>query len=597
MAIEVAAARVALFSLAQMADELERAAPQLAPPIANVNATQNGDIAAAANSVAGVADVGADAKITGHTTLFGADASFGDAASFGATDDAAPLDWANPDADVAARHRSLRAALDWSYAQLPAAMAQFWAQLSVFSGGFSVEAAASICRDSGAETGEAHSIPTMLLSLRDSSLLALNASGEAPRGEWIEVLRAYAAERLTPAQQRDLRARHAAYFLRWVETQTPLLDGPSTARARARLEIEAPNLREAFEWLLREDIEGALRGCAALWLYWEHTGRLAESRSTLERALHAAARAFPEPADADAPLDDALKGRLNLRANCYEGAGKLAYFSADHERAQNALNAALSLYRRVGNEVGAANCLYSLGFGALKSGDLENARQLCEQSLTIHRRRRDTAALGDALYNLSLVALMAGDYAAVRELSNERLALHRAAGNRRDVAISLENLGLAALFSGETEAAAAYFEEALLAFEALGEGPSVARALWGLGQVERARGRGDAARARFGRALHLARTTENLWAFPYLMESFGALAGDDGDDARGARLLAGAATWRANQGEPLPSPPMQAAFQTECQRLRARLGEAAFEAQWTLGGAMSLNELLDLMSA
>lgn len=249
----------------------------------------------------------------------------------------------------------------------------------------------------------------------------------------------------------------------------------------------------------------------------------------------------------------------------------------------------------MGDEVGAANCLYSLGFGALKSGDLEGARQLCEQSLAIHRRRSDTQMMGDSLYNLSLVALMAGDYPTVRELSQERLALHRAAGDRRGVAISLENLGMAALFGGEVGAAQAYFAEALVSFEALGEAPSVARAVWGLGQVARARGDNRAARAHFKRALGLARETENTWAYPYLMEAFGALSADAADGERAARLLSGAAHWRQVQGEPLPSGPMRAVFEAQCQSVREQLGEACFEAHWTLGAAMPLEALLELM--
>ena len=586
LAIEVAAARVALFSPAQMAHDLDRAA-------------QNG----AAHS--GAEEAGAELA--------------GEAAT--------PLDWPNANCDVPDRHRSLRATIAWSYAQLPPGAALLWRRLSVFRASFSVEAAAAVCPDMP--------LPSLLLTLRDSSLLALETGitapgktpggqmpggqapvdgspgarapigkmpgeglpgAEAPRGVWLESLRAFAAEQLAPEQAGALRARHAAYFLGWIETLASQLNGPRALSVRAHLQTEAPNLRAMFEWFLQDerDIEGALRACSALWLYWEYSGQTAESHALLEATLEAAARVFPEPAAAQTP-DAALQKQLNLRAQCHEGAGKLAYFFADHESAHHHLGLALHLFRRVGNEVGAANCLYSLGFGALKSGDLEGARQLCEQSLDIHRRRRDTQMLGDALYNLSLVALMAGDYDAVRELSQERLILHRASGDRRGVAISLENLGLAALFDGQIEAARAYFVEALSSFEALNEGPSVARALWGLGHVERARGRNAPARAHFERALALARATANTWGYPYLMEAFGALLADAGEGARAARLLAGAATWRQQQGEPLPSPQMRAAFQAQCHSVQGQLGDAVFEAQWTIGEAMSVEALLDLM--
>lgn len=492
------------------------------------------------------------------------------------------FNWPNPLVDAGPRQRNLRVAIEWSVRQLPAQAAQFWAQVSVFHGGFTLAAAEWVCEEKRA--------PSLVLALRDASLLSLDARPPRPRALWIETLREFAWARLDGEERAHLQARHAAYFLDRAEKYGHI------AHRSKESEAECPNLRAAFDWFLTNDATGALRIVAALWWHWEQCGRILEGRAALDAAL--AADAAP-PKNETPETQELADWRANwqLRGRVFEGAGKLANIAADLEVARGHLQRARLAFERAEDEKGVAACLYSLGFNALQRGETPKARVLCEQSVGLARALDDRDLLGDALHNLASVALTSGDFVATRELSIEVLAVQRAAQNARGVALALESLGMCALFEGEIEAARPCFEEALKGFEALDDKASLARALWGLGHVTRAEGDGFGAARHFGRALQLSRSAQNLWAFPYLLEAFALLAGDAQFWPRAARLLAGAAHWREKHGAPLPHAVLSAPLETVANQARAALGTARFSSEWSVGQSLTRDQLCVLALA
>jgi predicted ATPase/DNA-binding SARP family transcriptional activator len=569
LTLELAAARVALFSPAQILagldQQLER---QLNESIASASL--------AARSSAGDAPA-ARALQAGTPALHKSPTS---------------LDWTNQDRSAPNRHRSLRAAIAWSERQLPPSVARFWSQLSVFRGGWTLDAAAYVCN--------APDAAPFVLALRDVSLIALDTLDELPRGKQLEALREYAAERLTPEAREAALERHARYYTEWSERIAPEFGGGRTARYLARVEDELSNLRAAIEWQLKHDVEGALRIVVALWWTSELRGRVAEGRAAVSRVLAAVQAAFPdledvtsEPGDTEGPEAAARRHRLSLFAQAQTGAGKLATVATDFEEARVQLEAALGHFRRLQDALGESDCLYSLGYMRLKCGDVAGARELCDQSIAIHRTIDEPRGLCDALYNRALVALYQADFDTVRTLNRERLIIHRSKGETRGVAISLENLGLASLFSGEIEAARAYLSESLMLFENMREWPSVVRVLWGYGHAIRAAGQHDEAHNMFTRAMVLSREHQLIWTWPYLLEAFAALAAEAGDAPRAARLLGGAGMLRLVQNEPLPSPMFSQEIEQAVARLRAALGESHFESEWQLGSSMSAHALVD----
>jgi predicted ATPase/DNA-binding SARP family transcriptional activator len=523
------------------------------------------------------------------------------------------LDWENANRDVPGRHRSLRQTIEWSARQLTPAALNFWSKLSVFPAPFTLDAAASICRESQA--------PALALTLRDCSLLSIDLNHEIPRGVWIESLRQFAASRLSSEQKRLLQLAHAQYFLHLAENLAFQLEGPKPFKALARIDLERTHFRVAIEYFLThqegeseeerdEKIECALRICAALSWYWEQSGHISEGYKAIEATLEQAVNALPLhnlPKYDIAPLSnlDRDTGKsidpqspiiraLRLRARVIQSAGKLANHMSDHETAAGHIEQALQLFHLIGDYAGAATCLYALGFGALQRGEIDTARALCEQSVALTRKLNAPAALGDALYNLALVAVFSGDFENVKKISKECLDIHRSLGDRRGIAIALENLGLAGLLEGAPDIAETYYLEATTSFEALGEGASVARCVWGLGHVERLKGNNAKARNLFRKAMMLSKESQNLWAVPFVIEAFGYLATTEGNFTRATQLLSGAAYIRELQGEPLPSPQLRSEFEQTCAILRENLGEDLFEAHWQTGRILEREDLIEM---
>src|SRR5262249_6575270 len=160
----------------------------------------------------------------------------------------------------ASRHRTLRAAIDWSYRLLSPELQQFFARLSVFRGGWTLEAAEAVC--------EAPDALGNLEQLRECSLVVVEEQGSEARYRLLETLREYADEQLTPGERTDLRRRHADYCLALAEEAEQHQTRADQAVWRDRLKAEFDNLRAALDWAAAGgETEAGLRLAGALWLF------------------------------------------------------------------------------------------------------------------------------------------------------------------------------------------------------------------------------------------------------------------------------------------------------------------------------------------
>lgn len=203
--------------------------------------------------------------------------------------------------DASPRHRTLWAAMDWSYRLLPADMQQFFARLSVFRSGWTLEAAGAVCAAPRALDS--------LAELRDRSLVTAeeNEAG-GMRFRLLETLREFGAAQLVDGARGALARGHAAYFSSIAQEAKPHLTGADQARWLDRLEDDHDNLRAALDWhqAPEGDADAGLRLAANLVRFWQVRGHLTEGR-----AIFAALLARPG-ADAEA------------RAEALDGAGSLA---------------------------------------------------------------------------------------------------------------------------------------------------------------------------------------------------------------------------------------------------------------------------------
>jgi predicted ATPase/DNA-binding SARP family transcriptional activator/DNA-binding CsgD family transcriptional regulator len=482
---------------------------------------------------------------------------------------------------VAPRQQTLKAALDWSHDLLSEDERALLRRLSVFAGGWTLEAAEEVCSGHGIERD---GVLTLLGELVYKSLVvAGTATGGAVRYRMLEPIRQYAREKLEQSgEAHEVKGRHAAFSLELVDAAEPQLTGPEQRRWVERLDTEHDNLREALAWAIdQEEAELGLLLGGKLWQFWFAAGYVSEGIGWIERVL-----AIGEPAVSPA------------RVKALEALGELKQWQGDSEPAEAAYGEMLELARKLADKRNLAIAFNSLGMLATARGDNQRARALLEENLAVLEDLEDeegTATVQERFQVLGLLGFLAlneeSDYARGAALWEQSLALARESGDSFRVGLMLSNLGYVALLQGGNERAAALCEEALALAQELGSagGPIVGEALVNLGLAVSGRGDHERAAASLREALTVSQETERKPTAINALEAMAGLAGALGEADRAARLWGAAEAARADTGIVLP-PGDRALHEPHLAAARSRLGEAAWERALTEGRAMSLDE-------
>ena len=307
--------------------------------------------------------------------------------------------------DVPERHRSLHAAVSWSYGLLTPAERAFLRRLSVFRGGWSLEAADSVTRASHELGSDALDLTTSLL---DESLIRRQADARnEARYDMLETLREYGRERLTEGGEADDAAgRHASWFLELAEQAAPLLTGPDRGAWLDRLERELDNFRAAMRWAIDQGrVELGMKLGAALWRFWQIRAHIGEGRVVMAELLAL-----------DVDVDP------GVRARALSAAGSLAYWQADGDASLRLYEASLELRRTLGNPAELASALYDLGHALsalVPIQDLERGRALETEALEIYRSLGDRTGEAWLIWALGCNSVFAHAWeAAIPDLSS-----------------------------------------------------------------------------------------------------------------------------------------------------------------------------------
>jgi DNA-binding CsgD family transcriptional regulator/tetratricopeptide (TPR) repeat protein len=346
------------------------------------------------------------------------------------------------------------------------------------------------------------------------------------------------------------------------------------------LEQDHENLRAALGWSLeRQDQLFALRLAAALWRFWLMRGYLSEGHRWLEQALAAPA------VERDSSLARAV------RAKALGGAGVLAYYQGDDQRASRYCQESLAVFRALGDRQGIASALRGLALIARSKHAFDEARLLYEECLAILREQDDQWQLADTLFSLTRLCALQQDYRAAHACCEEGLALFRMLGDQRNVALMLQIQGGLALLQGDYATAHQLVQEGLPTLRALGDRSGIGRAFFALAEIALAQGNAAQAQQLYTEALtHLHEVGDKIWIAEVLQRLATAVA-SQGHVVWAARLLGAAAALFKTLGTS-PYPIFRATYDYTVATTRARAGEALFAAAWQEGQAMTLEAVL-----
>ena len=321
-------------------------------------------------------------------------------------------------------HRTLRELIDWSHDLLSDAERTLFRQLSVFAGGWTLDAAEAVARGDGLSPSIVLDVLTELIN---KSLVTYSV--EVDRYRMLETVREYAHDRLEAAERVAARMRHLEFYVALVEKARPELFGPDQKVWFARLDAELENLLIAHAWCDVADggPQLGLRLAYAVKLYWLNRGQLALGHRLTDEAL----RREQTPSVA--------------RCRCLGVAGQLSYFMGRYEEARRYLVESLAIARGIGDTKIIAAVLQPLGMACLGQGDAHTARGHLAEALALAEglgNQRETAAAMNALAQLDR---MTGNADAAEALYEKVLGIARELRDRELVAIALLNLAMVAV--------------------------------------------------------------------------------------------------------------------------------------------------------
>lgn len=458
--------------------------------------------------------------------------------------------------DVDARHRSLRAVFDHSWARLSPAEQAAFRQLSVFVGGFRRESAESVAGATSA----------LLSTLVDKSLLALNPDGRYTRHP---LLWQFSVEKLAelPEERRSAEARHVSHFAAFLQAEAARMVGGGQVEALAAIEAEIENVRAAWQRMLDplrpERLNQAVDGLyhfviirsrfregaelfrAARVALERHAPADRASRLALGRVMAREGRfmsSLSRYAEASALLDRSLDVLRDLGAGAEIAfalghAGGIARLQGDLDLAERRLEECLDLRRMLGDVGGQAIAWLELAGAAFMREDFDAARRRCLEGLGFAEQAADVQTTAHLLTGLSLSHRELGDFDQARAYGARSLEMYERLDDRYGVLQASLTLGELDRRLGNTGEARRLIDRAVAVSQDIGDRSGEADGHFRLGQIAADAGRRADALAHFRRALSLARDIHETPMMLDALLEIGCLLAE-ADSPRAARLLA-----------------------------------------------------------
>lgn len=475
------------------------------------------------------------------------------------------------------RHQTLRETMDWSHNLLTGTERILFRRVSVFAGGFTLDAAQTVCAGAGIQQVE---VLDILSHLVDKSLIIVEGQGVESRYRLLETIREYAGEQLNASgEMTHLRRRHCHFFIAFAEAAEPKLQGGEQFEWLDHLEVEHDNLRAAWECAIESDAGLALRLASALLDFWLMRGNPGEGRAWLAKLL-----------DLISP-----RGPTAPHAHALNVAGRLAHFQDDFAAAQVLLEQALAIARVSGDKKEIAFALLWLGRTASRKREDQIALALIEEGLAIYQELQDERGILMAFHRFAEVAGARGYHGKGKEeFFMKILAKYRDRGDRFMAGQVLNTLGEIARYEGDYERAGIFYEQALEILSKLNS-PRPATPLFNLAWVSLHRGDYRKARGLFEASLKLHQEYgDKLGMVEECLGGLAAVLVMTGKPELAARLFGAVESFLESIGMPRHMEPVdQKDYDHYIAAARAQLDQAAFGNAWAEGRVLTLAQALD----
>ncbi|HLK55620.1 MAG TPA: BTAD domain-containing putative transcriptional regulator [Chthonomonadaceae bacterium] len=483
------------------------------------------------------------------------------------------------------RHQTLRALIDWSYDLLTPQERLLLQRLSVFPGGWTLEAAEGVGAGMPLEERD---ILELLTSLVDKSLVLAEEREGSVRYRMFDTIRQYAAEKLHASGEAEaVFVRRRGWYLAFAqEASEAQRVGQDQGKWLNRLETEHDNLRAALTWS-GSDGEGAAAGlllAAALWRFWMVRGYGNEGWGHLRRALER----------------EGAQERTEARSKALAAAGNMADNQGDYEAARSLYLQSITILQALAErsqepeyQYSVASLFHHLGNLAVIQGDATTARQMFEEGQAVYaellqryREAGEKRALADALVGPGRVAADLGDYAAARAFHEENLALRRELADRRGIGNALISLGGVARLEGDYAAVRRYYSESIAIKQELGDRRGVALAYYELGEVAYRHGDYTASRTFYGTGLSLFGELGDKQHVALCLEGVAGVLLAQGEAGQAVRQWGSAAALRDTISTPMWHN-RRIEFDEQIHKARLALSEEDFAQAWEEGQTLT----------
>jgi predicted ATPase/class 3 adenylate cyclase len=508
------------------------------------------------------------------------------------------------------RQQTLRALIDWSYDLLSENERLLLRRLSVFAGGWTLEAAEQICSGDGIVISDVLDLLTQLVNKSLVVVMEHSQSGET-RYRMLETIRQYARERhLESGGSEVIRDKHLAYFVKLAEQAEPELYRANQVFWLKRLEDELDNLRMALEWALTSDVQSGLRIMVLsrqFWLYRGHMQELGDwvwqflERHETKNSLHAQAMAVycrctidfehaRTTAEQSLQLARALADK-DVEAYGLMSLGAVIALQGDLKEGIPLVEQSRDLYQALGNKLGQASAMSWL---VLNHNDLAQTKAVMLDALKLFRELGNLSGMANCLSLMAHRVIWTGDFSSPVAWLDEAMTIYRQLGDEAGQADTLNIQGSLAYWLGNYQQACMCYEEAVVLYDKVGfywmnswTHVNLAYTFLRLGDVMQAR-------EMFNVSIQRFQKTNTIIGVIYVLEGLASLHVKQGQPERAVRLFAWADAMREKMGDHRP-PVEQTSVEKDLAVIHSRLDDVTFENAYNTGRTLTVEQAIALV--